>query len=96
VVMPSLHEGFGLPCVEAMRAGVPVAASDRGALPEACGGAAAHFDPDDPDAVRETVLRVVTDEAERARLRGAGLERAGVLSWARTAAQVDRLIAEVL
>jgi glycosyltransferase involved in cell wall biosynthesis len=72
-VLPSLHEGFGLTCIEAMRAGVPVAASDRGALPEACAGAALHFDPDDEQATIAAVRAVVEDEAERARLREAGL-----------------------
>ena len=50
LAMPSLYEGFGLPCVEAMAAGTPVVAADRAALPEACGGAALLADPDDPDA----------------------------------------------
>lgn len=91
-VLPSLHEGFGLPCVEAMRAGVPVAASDRGALPEACGGAALHFDPDDAQAVRSAVLRLVEDDGERERLRAAGRARAAALGWDRTARAVDEVL----
>ena len=54
--MPSLYEGFGLPCVEAMAAGTPVVAADRAALPEACGGAALLADPDDPDAFAAALL----------------------------------------
>jgi glycosyltransferase involved in cell wall biosynthesis len=92
-VLPSLHEGFGLTVVEAMRAGVPVASSDRGALPEACGGAALLFDPDDPDATAAAVLRVVGDEQARARLIAAGLARGQQLSWDRAAREVDRILA---
>ena len=91
-VLPSLHEGFGLTCVEAMRSGVPVASSDRGALPEACGGAALLFDPDDPEATSRAVLRAVDDDEERARLRAAGLSRAAELTWDRAARTVDGIL----
>jgi glycosyltransferase involved in cell wall biosynthesis len=94
VVSPSLHEGFGLPCIEAMASGVPVAASDRGALPETCAGAAQHFDPDDPGAVVAALVDVVEDEALRDRLRSAGLARAAELTWARSAAAVDAVLAD--
>jgi alpha-1,3-rhamnosyl/mannosyltransferase len=94
-VLPSLHEGFGLPCIEAMASGVPVAASNRGALPEACAGAALHFDPDDPEATEAAVLRVVADDAERARLRAAGFARAAELTWDRAARTVDEVLCRV-
>lgn len=92
-VLPTLHEGFGLPCIEAMRSGVPVAASDRGAVPEACGGAALLFDPGDPEALEQTVLRAVDDGQERARMREAGLAHAATLSWDRAARSVDEILA---
>jgi glycosyltransferase involved in cell wall biosynthesis len=92
-VLPSRHEGFGLPCLEAMASGVPVVAADRGALPETCGDAALLVDPDDPDAVAAAVLRAAGDEAERGRLRAAGLERARSFTWERAAAATDALLA---
>lgn len=92
--MPSLYEGFGLPCVEAMAAGTPVVAADRAALPEACGGAALLVDPDDPDAFAAALLEAAGPECER--LVAAGRERAAGLSWERTAEQVDAAIGTLL
>jgi glycosyltransferase involved in cell wall biosynthesis len=96
LAMPSLYEGFGLPCLEAMACGTPVVAADRAALPETCGDAALLADPDDADAFAATLLRAATDEPERARLRAAGLERAAGFSWRRTAELTDRAIGELL
>ena len=92
--MPSLYEGFGLPCVEAMAAGTPVVASDRAALPEACGGAALLADPDDPDGFAAALLRAAA--GERKRLRAAGRERAAALTWDRTAREVDAALEPLL
>jgi glycosyltransferase involved in cell wall biosynthesis len=94
LAMPSLYEGFGIPCVEAMACGTPVVASDRAALPEACGGAALLADPEDPDAFAEALLRAAGPERER--LRAAGLERVRGLTWERTADLTDRAIGELL
>jgi glycosyltransferase involved in cell wall biosynthesis len=92
--MPSLYEGFGLPCVEAMAAGTPVVASDRAALPEACGGAALLADPDDPDAFADALLRAAGPDRDR--LAEAGRARAAGLSWARSAESVDAAIGALL
>jgi glycosyltransferase involved in cell wall biosynthesis len=92
--MPSLYEGFGLPCVEAMAAGTPVVAADRGALPEACGGAALLADPDDEEAFAEAVLEAVS--TERHRLIDAGRSRASELTWQRTAEAIDEAIDPLL
>ena len=81
VVFPSLYEGFGSPVVEAMACGCPVAASDRGAVAEAAGGAALGFAPEDAAAIAAAMTRVCGDDAERARLREAGLRRASGLTW---------------
>jgi glycosyltransferase involved in cell wall biosynthesis len=92
--MPSLYEGFGLPCVEAMAAGTPVVASDRAALPEACGGAALLADPDDPDAFAAALVRAAGPERER--LATAGRARAAGLSWERSAELVDEAVGGML
>lgn len=89
-VFPSLYEGFGLPVLEAMQRGVPVACSDRTSLPEVAGGAALLFDPEHPDQIAAAMERLLTDEQERERLIKAGLERAAKFTWDETA----RLTAE--
>ena len=91
-VLPSLHEGFGLPVVEAMACGVPVVASDRGALPETCGDAALLVDPTDPHAVAEAIDAAIGNE----RLAAAGIARAAAFSWERTTQNVDIVISMYL
>jgi glycosyltransferase involved in cell wall biosynthesis len=87
-VLPSLHEGFGLPVLEAMAAGVPVVASDRAALPGTCGGAALLVDPGDPEAIADAIEAAIGDD----RLVAAGLARARTFSWDRTAHEVDQVL----
>jgi glycosyltransferase involved in cell wall biosynthesis len=82
-VVPSLYEGFGLPVLEAMVRGVPVACSDRSSLPEVAGGAALLFDPEDPAAIRVAIDRILAGDGES--LRAKGLERAREFSWRHTA-----------
>ena len=78
-------EGFGLPVLEAMARGVPVACSDRSALREVAGDAALLFDPADSAGVASAIGRILSDSALAARLRRAGLERCRRYTWARTA-----------
>jgi glycosyltransferase involved in cell wall biosynthesis len=85
VVFPSLYEGFGLPVLEAMARGVPVATSNRASLPEVAGDAALLFDPEDVDAIRAAIERLLGDAGERERLRAVGYERARAFTWERTA-----------
>ena len=82
---PSLHEGFGLPVLEAMRRGVPVACSDRSSLPEVAGDAALLFDPEDTEAIRAALERVLHDPGLRGRLSSAGRARARLFTWDATA-----------
>lgn len=76
VVFPSLYEGFGLPVIEAMAAGVPVACSDRTSLPEVASGAALLFDPRIPTDIAQKLLSLVQDESLRSQYIEAGKERA--------------------
>ena len=77
MIFPSLYEGFGLPVIEAMTAGVPVSCSNTRALPEVTSGAALLFDPESPSAIAEAMISLTKDEVLRLRLIKDGLQRAG-------------------
>jgi glycosyltransferase involved in cell wall biosynthesis len=84
-VFPSFSEGFGLPVLEAMARGVPVACSDRTSLPEVAGDAALLFDPAEPAQIAAAVQRLVGDPELAARLRAAGRARAAMFTWRHSA-----------
>lgn len=84
-VLPSLSEGFGLPALEAMSHGTPVAAARATSLPEVCGDAAVYFDPSDVASLTDAVGRLLDDDPARARLAAAGRARAAGFSWRTTA-----------
>jgi glycosyltransferase involved in cell wall biosynthesis len=84
-VYPSLKEGFGLPILEAMQRGLPVACSDASSLPEVAGDAAVYFDPHDTASIASAVIRLLSDDALAERLRSAGRERCRQFTWRSTA-----------
>jgi glycosyltransferase involved in cell wall biosynthesis len=86
VVFPSLYEGFGLPPLEAMACGCPVACSDAGSLPEIAGDAAVLFDPRDPAAIAAGVEDALRHSVE---LGARGRERAARFTWDATARAHD-------
>ena len=95
-VFPSLQEGFGLPVLEAMSCGTPVACSNPSSMPEVAGEAALLFDPGSPEDLKAALRRLVAEPDLRAELARRGLERARGFSWAETARLTWRFYEEVL
>lgn len=92
LVFPSLHEAFGLPPLEAMASGCPVAVSNAGALPEVCGDAARYFDPTSAEEIAEALTAVLDGPDE---LVARGLERARLFSWDECARRHDDVYREL-
>ena len=88
LVLPSLAEGFGITALEAMTVGVPVVASNRGALPEVVGDSGVLVDPESAPDLSAALERVLTDPGMRRLMAERGLERARQFSWTDSA---DRL-----
>jgi alpha-1,3-rhamnosyl/mannosyltransferase len=86
-VQPSIIEGFGLPVLEAMSCGCPVACSNTSSLPEVAGDAALLFDPLDVGSIAQAIRRALLDVELRTDLAVRGRRRAAELSWERTATQ---------
>jgi glycosyltransferase involved in cell wall biosynthesis len=85
VVFPSLYEGFGMPCLEAMACGCPVAASSVASLPEVCGDAAVYLDPTSVESIADAIRRVLDDP------RSGGIEQAAKFTWERCARSHDEV-----
>jgi len=80
---PSFYEGFGTPLVEAMSCGIPVICSDRSSLPEIGGDAVLTFNPDDPEAIRNQIETVLTDETVRSEMIRKGYRQKEKFSWSK-------------
>ena len=93
-VYPSRYEGFGIPPLEAMACGAPVIATRTGAIPEYADGAALLVDPGDRDALRESLVRMLSNKGLRSELRVRVPERARTYSWNRSATLMAQLFAE--
>ena len=86
-VFPSLHEGFGLPVLEAMACGAPVIASNTSSLPEVVGNPDALFDPLDVASIADKLAHVLSDSAFRRALSDRGLKQVAEFSWEKTASR---------
>ena len=89
LVYPSLYEGFGIPCVEAMACGCPVAASNVASLPEVCGDAAVYFDPLSVESIAQGIRDVLD------RPPAGGIERAARFTWEECARRHDAVYREL-
>lgn len=95
-VYPSLYEGFGLPVVQAMAAGTPVATTEAGALPEVGGEAVAYLDPLSASAIAETLTELLTSPTKLQRLATAGRLRAECFHWSQSARQTWSIFEQVV
>ncbi|MGD0352430.1 MAG: glycosyltransferase family 1 protein [Dehalococcoidia bacterium] len=91
-VFPSLHEGFGIPPLEAMACGAPVITSNASSLPEVVGDAGILVDPYNVDEIAEAIYKVVSDGKLREQMRRKGLERAKLFSWKKAAQQTLQIL----
>jgi glycosyltransferase involved in cell wall biosynthesis len=96
LVFPSFYEGFGLPILEAMAAGVPVVCSKAASLPEVAGDAAVFFDPFSVKDIADNIVSVATNPDLRANLRQKGFKNLERFSWKLTAAKTVAVYDDLL
>jgi glycosyltransferase involved in cell wall biosynthesis len=95
-VYPSASETFGRPVVEAMRCGAPIVAADKGSIPDIAAGAALLIDPDDIEEIANAIVRLLTDDRLRRRLRDIGLKRGQDFSWRSVAIGFSKVLEEAV
>ena len=93
---PSLHEGFGLPVLEAQSVGVPVMTSRNSSLPEVAGDAALLVDPEDEEDIAAAMLRLSQDEALRQELIQKGYENVKRFSWPKAARETLEVLKKAM
>ena len=96
LIFPSLYEGFGLPILEAQRAGLPVITSNLSAMPEVAGSGALLVAPESINQISQAIKRVLTDELLRKDLIEKGYENVKKFSWKKTAEETEKVFEEVL
>ena len=100
LVEPSLYEGFGLPVLEAMACGLPVACSNTSSLPEVGGQAPVYFNPGHVDDLASAILKIVewsqNDKSKYDELKFKGIEQAKKFSWEKTAKETIKVYQKVV
>jgi glycosyltransferase involved in cell wall biosynthesis len=96
LIFPSIYEGFGLPPLEAMSCGCPVAVSSAASIPEVCGDSAIYFDPYDVDDIADKVYQLVTNPELSNSLINKGYERIKTFSWRTCTQKTCQVIEELL
>jgi len=95
-VLPSYFEGFGLPVLESMACGTPVITSTSASLPEVSGPHTPHFDPDDSEVMKNSMLQAIGNEDNREALSAAGLQWAAGFSWEKTTEETLKIFRNML